>query len=45
LLKAEFVTERVFKRVMIGEVFKPQSFTPNNDDAELTPRKRRRSSA
>jgi hypothetical protein len=30
---------------MIGEVFQPHSFTPNNDAAELTLRKRRRSSA
>jgi hypothetical protein len=38
LLKADFVTERVFKP-------EPHSFTPNNDAAELTPRKRRGSSA
>jgi hypothetical protein len=42
--KADFVTERVFKSVMIGEVVQPLSFTFNNDAAELTPRKRRRSS-
>jgi hypothetical protein len=45
LLEADFVTERVFKPVMIGEVFQLRSFTPNNDAADLTPRKRRRSSA
>jgi hypothetical protein len=27
LLKADFVAERVFKPVMIGEVFQPHSFT------------------
>jgi hypothetical protein len=45
LLKADFVTERVFKPVMTGEVFQLHSCTPNNDPAELTLRKRRRPSA